>query len=181
MWRSADGADWELVTEEAPWEPRAGAAVVVRDDRLFLLGGEDGFTCEPLPDRDAPYFNDAWSTVDGENWELVTESAGWSPRPGHMCELVGNQIVCFGGFGLIANPTDVWASVDDAEWTQLDGTPWNAIEPEEIKYDFDAITVGAPDGSDVILTAGGDRETFDFEDPENYLRVDNDVWIFGPG
>jgi hypothetical protein len=89
--------------------------------------------------------------------------------------------VCFGGFGLITTPTDVWASVDGAEWTQLDGTPWNAIEPEEIKYDFDAITVGAPDGSDVILTAGGDRETFDFEDPENYLRVDNDVWIFGPG
>ena len=23
-----------------------------------------------------------------------------------------------------------------------------------------------------------DRETFDFTDPENYRRVDNDVWIF---
>ena len=24
------------------------------------------------------------------------------------------------------------------------------------------------------------RETFDFTDPENYLRVDNDVWTFAP-
>ena len=31
-----------------------------------------------------------------------------------------------------------------------------------------------------IITVGGDRETFDFTDPENYLRVDNDVWSFAP-
>ena len=31
-----------------------------------------------------------------------------------------------------------------------------------------------------VLTFGGDRETFDFTDPENYLRVDNDVWTFAP-
>ena len=26
-----------------------------------------------------------------------------------------------------------------------------------------------------------DRETFDFTDPENYRRVDNDVWVFALG
>ena len=31
-----------------------------------------------------------------------------------------------------------------------------------------------------ILTFGGDRETFDFTDPLNYLNVDNDVWRFAP-
>ena len=30
-----------------------------------------------------------------------------------------------------------------------------------------------------IYTFGGDRETFDFTDPANYLRVDNDVWRYG--
>ena len=29
-----------------------------------------------------------------------------------------------------------------------------------------------------VITVGGDRETFDFDDPENYLRVDDDVWLF---
>jgi hypothetical protein len=45
-----------------------------------------------------------------------------------------------------------------------------------VKYDFDALVV---DGT-TVLTFGGDRETFDFADPENYLRVDNDVWSFAP-
>lgn len=179
VWRSTDGVEWELVTDAAPWEPRAGAVVVVRDDRLFLLGGEDGFTCSPLPDCEPPYFNDVWSTTDGATWELVTDSAGWSPRPGHVCELVGNQFVCFGGFGLITNPIDVWASFDGAEWTQLAGAPWNAESPEQAKYDFDSVTVLGDDGTEQIITVGGDRETFDFADPENYLRVDNDVWTFG--
>ena len=179
VWRSADGIDWEQMTDAAPWEPRAGAAAVVLGDRLFLLGGEDGFTCTPLPDCDAPYFNDVWSTTDGADWELVTESAGWSPRPGHVCELVG-EIICFGGFGLITNPTDMWSSADGATWTELDTPPWNASEPAEAKYDFDSTTFVGADGQVEIITVGGDRETFDFTDPENYLRVDNDVWSFAP-
>jgi hypothetical protein len=32
----------------------------------------------------------------------------------------------------------------------------------------------------MILTVGGDRETFDFEDPENYLRIEDDTWMFAP-
>ena len=35
-----------------------------------------------------------------------------------------------------------------------------------------------PETGPRVLTFGGDRETFDFADPENYLRVDNDVWTF---
>lgn len=31
-----------------------------------------------------------------------------------------------------------------------------------------------------VLTFGGDRETFDFSDPDNFRRVDNDVWQFFP-
>ena len=44
VWKSSDdGANWQLVKEHAPWEPRAGAAVVIKDDFIYLLGGEDGF------------------------------------------------------------------------------------------------------------------------------------------
>jgi hypothetical protein len=178
VWRSTDGAEWEQVTAAAPWAPRAGAAVVVKNDRLFLLGGEDGFTCEPLPDCTPPYYNDVWSTTDGVAWELVTGSAGWSPRPGHMCELVGEQMVCFGGFGLITNPADMWASSGGGEWTLLPTAPWNATDPTAVKYDFDALAIGDADTGYRIITVGGDRETFDFTDPENYRRVDNDVWVF---
>jgi hypothetical protein len=180
VWRSEDGAEWELMTEAAPWEPRAGAATVVRDDLLFLFGGEDGFTCEPLPDCEAPYFNDVWVTADGATWEQVTAAAGWSPRPGHVCELVGNQFLCFGGFGLLENPTDMWVSDDGAEWTELPTNPWGSSDPTAMRYDFDALVIDDPETGPRVLTFGGDRETFDFTDPENYLRIENDVWTFAP-
>jgi len=173
VWKSADGATWEEVTADAPWEPRAGAVVVVKDDFMYLLGGERGFLCSPLPDCELPYFNDVWRSKDGASWELVTDSAGWSPRPGHQCAVSFGNIVCWGGFGLPDNPMDVWVSPDGATWEQVSDSPWNAQSTDEIKYDFEGIAVG-----DVIYTFGGDRETFDFDDPDNYLRVDNDVWRY---
>ena len=176
VWRSTDGVEWELMTDAAPWEPRAGAATVERDGLLFLFGGEDGFTCDPLPDCEAPYFNDVWVTADGVSWSEVTAAAGWSPRPGHVCNLVGNQFLCFGGFGLTENPTDMWVSADGANWQELSANPWGSDDPAAMRYDFDSIVVD--EGGPSVLTFGGDRETFDFTDPDNFLRVDNDVWAF---
>lgn len=172
VWKSADGITWTELTPEAPWAKRAGAVVVVKGDFMFLLGGEAGFLCAPQP-CEPPYFNDVWRSADGANWDLVTDSAGWSPRPGHQCAVVFDNIVCFGGFGLEENPRDVWVSPNGATWTQVSDSPWNATSSEEIKYDFEAFSL---DG--VIYTFGGDRETFDIFDPENYLRVDNDVWTY---
>jgi len=179
VWRSTDGAEWDLMTDAAPWEPRAGGSLVAHDDGLWLFGGEDGFTCEPLPDCDAPYFNDVWQSDDGADWQLVSASADWSPRPGHQCEVLADEFVCFGGFGLVENPMDTWTSPDGAAWSLLAEPPWNAADQAAIKYDFDSITVET-DAGPIVMTFGGDRETFDFADPENYLRIDDDVWTFGP-
>ncbi len=178
VWRSTDGENWEQVSAAAPWAPRAGGAAVVKDGRLYLLGGEAGFLCAPFPGCDLPYFNDVWSTTDGTNWEQVTEAAGWSARPGHSCELLADQIVCFGGFRPDGNPVDMWVSETGVDWTLLDATPWNATTPEQARYDFDSISTTLADGSEAILTVGGDRETFSFGDPENWKRIDDDVWLF---
>ena len=79
----------------------------------------------------------------------------------------------FMGVPTMQNPMDVWVSPDGATWEQVSDSPWNAESTDDIKYDFEGIAVG-----NVIYTFGGDRETFDFEDPTNYLRVDNDVWRY---
>ncbi len=179
VWRSADGTDWELLTDDAPWEPRAGGSLVAHDGALFLFGGEDGFTCEPLPDCELPYFNDVWRSTDGTNWELVSPEAGWSPRPGHQCRVLDAGFFCFGGFHPVENPMDQWVSDSGEGWAAVNGSPWNAESGPDIKYDFEALSVVA-DGGPVVLTFGGDRETFDFDDPDNWLRADADVWLFGP-
>ena len=156
--------------------------VVTRGERLYMLGGEFGFLCEPLPDCNQPYLNDVWSSTDGVSWEEVTPAAGWAPRPGHQCGVLQGTFVCFGGFGFPENPVDVWVSADGAAWEELLAPPWDARSSEDIKYDFDIIVTGS-DGADTdsaIYTFGGDRETFDFDDPLNYLRIDDDVWKFAP-
>jgi len=188
VWKSADGENWEMVTDSAPWEPRAGGIALSFNGYLYLVGGEAGFLCAPFP-CDPPYFNDVWRTRDGVEWELVTPEAEWSARPGHQVVVVDKHMVLFGGFGLSddpsdpfapGNPMDVWASGDGALWEQVDDTPWNAASPGDVKYDLDALVVDAgPNGlGPAILTFGGDRETFDFTDFTNWLNVDNDVWRF---
>ena len=191
VWKSRNGTDWVQMTDNAPWEPRAGAITVTKNGYIYLLGGEDGFTCLPQSPRCPPYYNDVWRSRDGSHWELVTAAADWAPRPGHQVLVLLNHFILFGGFGLstdpddpfkAANPMDVWVSKNGADWTQVSDAPWNAATPEEIKYDFDALAVTGGRGGQrpSIYTFGGDRETFDFTDPDNYLNVDNDVWQFAP-
>ena len=75
----------------------------------------------------------------------------------------------------------MWASKDGASWRQLPQASRDARSPEDIKYDSDVLIFDQGDSrGPVILTFGGDREAFDFDDPENYLRIDDDVWRFEP-
>ncbi len=184
VWRSADGIEWTQVTASAPWAPRAGASVVVRDGSIYLFGGEYAFTGSP-----PPYFNDVWRTTNGADWELVTSAAGWSPRPGHTCDLLDGSFVCFGGYGQSPNPLDVfgrrspmdmWTSDDGATWKKMATVPWNARNEAGIRYDYDTVVAPGGPGStgDAIYTFGGDRETFKFFDPTQWRNVDDDVWRF---
>jgi hypothetical protein len=185
VWKSENGSDWELVTANAPWAPRAGGVAVVKNGYIYMIGGEDGFICNPQTPRCPPYYNDVWRTQNGVDWELVNESCPWIARPGHQVVVAQNRFVLFGGFGLgtditvPANPMDIWISNTGSVWKKVSDSPWDANNPSEIKYDFDAVVVeGEGNNSDMIFSFGGDRETFNFFDPFNYLNVDNDVWKF---
>ncbi|MGB5320886.1 FlgD immunoglobulin-like domain containing protein [Lutimonas sp.] len=201
VWRSRDGRRWERVKKDmkifpgdkSHWAQRAGGIAVVKGGYMYMIGGEEGFTCLPeIPGVPAapcpPYFNDVWRTKDGVNWEEMTEEADWDKRPGHQVVVAQNQLVLFGGFGLgndngatPSNPSDVWVSNNGSKWEKVSDAPWNADGSEDIKYDFDAfVEKGYGKFSDAIYTFGGDRETFDFSgsSPDNYKQVDNDVWKF---
>ena len=193
VWYSKDGSEWQLATDDAPWEARAGGVALVKGGWLYYMGGEKGFIGA------TDYFNDVWRSKDGANWEKVTGGAGWSPRPGHKCSVLANHFVCMGGFGSPTNPSDIWVSKDGADWTQVSSTPWNndpsssiffcnappGLICDNIRYDFDMLTVTGGKGGmkPSIFTFGGDREVF-FPIPEgftpNYLRVENDVWRYSP-
>ena len=199
VWMSRDGRNWAEVARRGPrWTPRAGAAVVSKGGYLYVLGGERGFSCgfDPAspcqPATQTLYFNDVWRSRDGASWQLVTASAGWSPRPGHQCVVLINEIVCFGGYGEVpgvppipANPTDMWTSRDGRAWTQLPSPaapPWNGQSSADMRYDFDALVFsGGRSGlRPSIMTFGGDRERFGLPSDVNAFLIENDVWQFGP-
>ena len=198
VWMSRDGRNWTEVTSEAPWAPRAGAAVVSKDGYLYLLGGEKGFTCgfDPAspcqPATATLYFNDVWRSRDGASWTRVTSAAGWSARPGHQCVVLLDQIVCFGGYGEVpglppvpANPTDMWTSRDGRWWRQLGSPaapPWNGTNAADMRYDFDALVMsgGRRGLRPSIMTFGGDRERFGIPSNVNAFLIENDVWRLSP-
>jgi len=73
VWCSADGREWTLVTEHAPWSPRAYHAAMALDGKLWVYGGGNY-----VPEYQA--VNDVWCSEDGANWTQVTASAPWPPR-----------------------------------------------------------------------------------------------------
>jgi hypothetical protein len=188
--KSRDGRHWVKVTDDAPWPGRGGAAAVVKNGWIYLLGGEEGFLLPP--------FGDVWRSRDGAYWQRVVQEA-WTPRSGHKCGVLTGTIVCFGGFNLAGNRIDVQISRDGRHWSSLDpaspaAPPWMAESPDAIKYDFDIIVTNRGDlRHRGIFTFGGDRETFDlpsgpptgppsaeFGEEDLDPRVDNDVWHFSP-
>lgn len=204
VWYSEDGREWHEATAgvdkddpDAIWRPRAGAVVLNKSGWMYVLGGERAFLPGP-PGSPQPYFNDVWRSKNGMNWELVTDSAGWSPRPGAGCGVVADHFICMGGFNFFGNPSDVWVSRDGANWEPVSDSPWNndpafdcepdppAVTCDNIRYDFDVLTVTGGKGGlkPSIFTFGGDREVFaippSLPPADNWMRIENDVWRFSP-
>ncbi len=99
VWCSTDGSNWTKVTGSAAWAKRDGHTVVVYDNKMWLLGGEIGYT--------NTRYNDVWYSTDGENWTEATASAQWSKRGAHSSAVYDGKIwVIAGDNGSKLN--DVW-------------------------------------------------------------------------
>jgi len=113
VWSSADGEHWELVTDRAPWSPRAYHQAVVHDDRIWVLGGGDY-----CPSHHA--LNDVWASADGVHWEQVIPTAPWGPRIWFSAVTYRNRIWVLGGWSKATdNYGDVWYSKDGSTWHEL--------------------------------------------------------------
>lgn len=109
------GADWVLVTEKAPWQPRDSSGEVIYKDRLWILGGWfDSFHAPP---------RDVWSSPDGREWKLVTKEALWKHSDLPMTVVFQDKMWLMGGWyngrlpGHSAS-SEVWSSTDGENWEQ---------------------------------------------------------------
>lgn len=64
VWASADGKEWQHVTERAGWSPRIAAGAVVFKGRMWVLGGTEDYYFGD----DRSLRNDVWSSADGKEW-----------------------------------------------------------------------------------------------------------------
>ncbi|KAF4658084.1 hypothetical protein FOL47_008191 [Perkinsus chesapeaki] len=83
-------AEWFQVAEACPWAPRMLHAVVQLDDGSLVLSG--GETEEGLA-------SDVWIySTETKQWRLITESAPWKGRAGHVMMVAEDYVYLSGGF-----------------------------------------------------------------------------------
>jgi hypothetical protein len=121
LYESSDGYAWRQQLPENPWGLRYAAGSIVFNDRLWVLGGQDG--------NDVLY-NDVWSSSDGMVWIRERDNAGWDPRQlfNAVVNFNGKMWIIGGGIAIyypFIAYNDVWSSPDGLQWQkELDSAPW---------------------------------------------------------
>jgi hypothetical protein len=158
------GLDWQMVTDQAGWQPRDSQGEAVFGGRMWIMGG--------WFDSYIPAPRDVWSSADGKRWDLVTETAGWRSSDIPMTLAYRDRIWFMGGWyngrlpGYEAT-CEVWSSTDGAEWDRSRDAAWSA-----------RMGAGAAVFKDRMWILGG-TENYLFSDDDACLR--NDVWSSSDG
>lgn len=151
VWRSKDGVEWVLMTDDAEWsmlpqatnppgicgppisQGRAGLSVVSFKGKLWVLGGSQG---DDLSIGGGPncrqVFNDVWYSQDGSEWHMATGDAPWEARAGGVALVKGGWLYYMGGEkGFTGEDdyfNDVWRTKDGMTWQEVtgpDGAGWS--------------------------------------------------------
>ncbi|WP_236973647.1 Kelch repeat-containing protein [Membranihabitans maritimus] len=160
VWKSKNGKRWKKVTDKAPWIHSDLPMVTTFRGKMWFMGG---WYNGRLEGRSAS--NQVWSSENGENWDLVVESANWDPRcaaaivefKGKIWLLGGTNDYYYGDEESLLN--DVWYSEDGKDWklaTDNAGWPPRAFHQAVVL------------NNKIYLMGGGNY------DPE--YKAYNDVW-----
>jgi hypothetical protein len=115
---------WQEVTKSAVWQPRDSHAVVVYQDKIWLMGGLNGndYVISPgtVEYNKAPHFSDVWVSEDGINWNLVTEKAPWGKKRSIQAVVFQDKMWLIPGWGpLDGLKSEVWYSEDGKNWQKV--------------------------------------------------------------
>lgn len=123
VWVSENLREWTFLGT-APWPSRHGAAWLVHQDRLYVIGGD--------------LIDDVWSSEDGVEWRQEAANAPFGKRYTPNAASLGDKIVVYAGQSWyppvcisapgcdITGRNDVWESNDGGRtWTVANpAAPW---------------------------------------------------------
>ena len=119
VWRSSDGAAWELAATAA-FSGRRGHEAFSDGDNLWVVAG---VTVDSSGD-DVGY-DDVWTSTDGELWTLSDSGAAFGARLGHQAFWFDGRPWVVGGF----DPADGSSGADNGIWHEDDSGSWVAVTP----------------------------------------------------
>lgn len=118
--RTTDFQRWDVVADSSNLPKRVFYGVVVRDGKIWLMGGYDG----------ARYYDDVWSSTDAVHWTRVVEHAGWSPRNIDTAVEFRGKLWIIGG-GVIDGQRDPHPESKRETWSSADGVRWTKAPPRQ--------------------------------------------------
>lgn len=124
VWNSEDGVHWSQVEIKEPAWPQRGmiGGSAVFNDRIWILGGG---TYETPSKPSRIFYNDVWSSADGQTWMQHTAAAPWHARQYHDVAVFDDRMWVMEGYHKDGgNRKDVWYSEDGTDWTEVPNTPW---------------------------------------------------------
>jgi hypothetical protein len=62
--------------------------------------------------------HDIWTSSDGINWTLLTDSPNFNERHGHIAEVYKDNLIIVSGWSDIEKTNDMWFTQDGVNWSQ---------------------------------------------------------------
>jgi hypothetical protein len=147
VWSSADGINWDLVTENAAFGKRRSNQAVSFLEKIWLIPGwgpVEGLKAE------------VWSSTNGQDWKKEVAKAPWPVREGHELIVFQNKLWLIGGVDYDSRKTmnDVWSSADGINWEQVVFTaPWSGRWDHEVAVFKDKLwLIGGMDLDDNVFS-----------------------------
>ena len=156
VWWSVDGGSWRENTSNAGWTAREFHQVVAYRGRMYLMGGVAAVTVNSTENK-----NDVWSSLDGKNWSLVTDSADWTARGHHQALVHKGRMYVLGGKDT-QHRNDVWSSADGKNWSLVTGSAgWSGGLYRAVAHNGRMYVTGGYNSRDVWSSADGSSWRFE--------------------
>lgn len=151
VWRTKDGLKWEDMGN-APWKERHGFGCVAYKGKMWVIGGDNN--------------HDVWNSVDGINWNLVSDNLPFGTRYFPYVTVFQDKIYVIGGKSGIWNQYNVYNDV----WSTTDGINWEC-ETQNAQFVARSLISGAiVMNSEMYIIGGG------VVGPVDRSMEYNDIW-----